>query len=49
MRPVWFKVSVVIIEDAAVGIEAANQAGMYAVGIGKSDRLPGADLVYPDL
>lgn len=39
----------VVFEDAAAGIEAANRAGMYAVGIGEPDRLPGADVVYPNL
>jgi len=39
----------VVLEDAAAGIEAANRAGMYAVGIGQPDRLPGADVVYPNL
>jgi kojibiose phosphorylase len=39
----------VVFEDAAAGIEAANRAGMYAVGIGQPDRLPGADVVYPNL
>jgi kojibiose phosphorylase len=39
----------VVFEDAAAGIEAANRAGMYAVGIGEAERLPGADVVYPSL
>lgn len=39
----------VVFEDAAAGIEAANRAEMYAVGIGEADRLPGADVVYPNL
>ncbi|MFW5714227.1 MAG: beta-phosphoglucomutase [Brevefilum sp.] len=39
----------VVFEDAKAGIEAANRAGMYAVGIGEEDRLPKADVVYPDL
>ena len=39
----------VVFEDAASGIEAANQAGMYAVGIGEAERLPGSDVVYPSL
>jgi len=39
----------VVFEDAAAGIEAANRAGMYAVGIGDAERLPGSDVVYPSL
>jgi kojibiose phosphorylase len=39
----------VVLEDAAAGIEAAQKAGMQAVGIGRADRLPGADVVYPSL
>ena len=39
----------VVVEDAAAGIEAANRGGMYAVGIGEPERLPGADVVYPSL
>jgi kojibiose phosphorylase len=38
-----------VFEDAEAGIEAANRAGMAAVGIGDPDRLPGADIVYPNL
>jgi beta-phosphoglucomutase len=34
----------VVYEDAAAGIEAALAAGMRAVGIGKPQHLPGADL-----
>jgi len=39
----------VVFEDAAAGVEAAIRAGMYAVGVGGRNRLPGADVVYPDL
>ncbi len=39
----------VVVEDAAAGIEAANRAGMYALGIGEAERLPGVDVVYPSL
>jgi len=39
----------VVFEDAAAGIEAANRAGMYSVGIGDAERLPGSDVVYPSL
>lgn len=34
------------VEDAQAGIEAIKKAGMYAVGIGKSKDLVGADLVF---
>lgn len=37
------------VEDAAAGIAAIKSAGMYAVGIGKSDILHNADIVYPGL
>ena len=33
----------VVFEDAKAGIEAAKAVGMYAVGIGTSEDLPGAD------
>ena len=39
----------VVFEDAEAGIKAANRAGMYAVGIGDAERLPGSDVVYPNL
>jgi beta-phosphoglucomutase len=39
----------VVYEDAAAGIEAANAGGMYAVGIGRAENLPRADLVVPGL
>jgi beta-phosphoglucomutase len=39
----------VVFEDAAAGIEAANRAGMYAVGIGEAERLPDSVIVYPSL
>ncbi|MDX1637967.1 MAG: beta-phosphoglucomutase [Balneolaceae bacterium] len=35
----------IVFEDATAGIEAANAAGMYSVGVGKKENLPGADLV----
>lgn len=41
--------SCVVIEDAQAGIEAANQAGMWSVGIGSPERLTGADVVYEGL
>jgi len=39
----------VVIEDASAGIEAAKRAGMYAVGIGLAQNLPGADMVMPQM
>jgi beta-phosphoglucomutase len=39
----------VVFEDAAAGVEAAKAAGMAAVGIGRAENLPRADLVVPGL
>jgi beta-phosphoglucomutase len=39
----------VVYEDAAAGIQAAKAGGMYAVGIGHAENLPGADVVVPGL
>ena len=39
----------VVYEDAAAGVEAAKAGGMYAVGIGHAENLPGADVVVPGL
>lgn len=39
----------VVFEDAVAGVEAAKRAGMYCVGIGKSEVLQDADLVVPSL
>ncbi len=39
----------VVIEDAAVGIEAAIAAGMWSVGIGPQERVGAANIVLPDL
>jgi len=39
----------IVFEDAAAGIEAAHNAGMFAVGIGSSENLPQADLLLPGL
>jgi beta-phosphoglucomutase len=39
----------VVVEDAVTGIEAARRAGMKALGIGPSERLPNADIVVPNL
>ncbi|SKA81514.1 beta-phosphoglucomutase [Caloramator quimbayensis] len=35
----------VVFEDAEAGIEAAKNAGMYAIGVGSSDKLHDADKV----
>jgi len=42
-------VNCVVFEDAEAGLQAAKLAGMYAVGIGKPDQLPSADVVFPGL
>ena len=39
----------VVYEDAAAGIEAAKAGGMHAIGIGRAENLPRADLVVPGL
>jgi beta-phosphoglucomutase len=39
----------VVFEDATAGVEAAQVAGMYAVGLGPIERVGQADLVLPDL
>ncbi|GAA2914136.1 beta-phosphoglucomutase [Enterococcus pseudoavium] len=39
----------IVFEDAKAGIEAAQQAGMLAVGVGSSVNLPNADMVVKDL
>ncbi|MGN6711991.1 beta-phosphoglucomutase [Anaerocolumna jejuensis] len=41
--------SCAVFEDAAAGIEAAHNAGMYAVGIGTEENLPEADIILPGL
>ena len=38
----------IVVEDAQVGIQAAKNAGMKAIGIGKYENLKQADLVLPD-
>lgn len=38
-----------VFEDAFAGIEAAHAANMKAVGIGKSDALPNADIIFENL
>ncbi len=39
----------VVVEDAAVGIEAALAAGMWAIGLGPVERVKAAHLVLPNL
>lgn len=37
------------VEDAYAGVTAVKRAGMIAVGIGKPDDLPHADILYPEI
>jgi beta-phosphoglucomutase len=39
----------VVVEDAAVGIEAAIAAGMWTIGLGSSDRFKTANVILPNL
>lgn len=39
----------VVFEDALAGIQAAHAGGMVAVGVGKAENLPGADMLVPGL
>lgn len=39
----------IVFEDAEAGLQAARTAGMYAVGIGRAQGLPSADIVFPGL
>ncbi|SMC68063.1 beta-phosphoglucomutase [Pedobacter nyackensis] len=39
----------VVFEDALAGVQAAIAAGMYVVGVGETENLPGAQLVIKDL
>lgn len=39
----------VVYEDAAAGVAAAKAGGMHAVGIGRAENLPLADIVVPGL
>ncbi len=39
----------VVFEDSIAGIQAANNAGMYSVGIGKADNLTSANEVHTEL
>lgn len=38
-----------VVEDAAAGIEAARRGGFRTVGLGPSDRVGAADVIFPDL
>ena len=39
----------VVVEDAAVGVEAAIAAGMWTVGLGPVDRFKTANVILPNL
>ncbi len=39
----------VVVEDATAGVEAAQAAGMKAIGLGPMERVGQADVVFPDL
>ena len=39
----------VVVEDAAVGIEAAIAAGMWTIGLGPCDRFKTANIILPNL
>lgn len=39
----------VVVEDAGVGVEAALAAGMWAIGLGPSERVGAAHIVLPSL
>ncbi|MNY69310.1 Beta-phosphoglucomutase [compost metagenome] len=39
----------IVFEDALAGVQAAIAAGMYVVGVGETENLPGAQLVIKDL
>ena len=39
----------IVFEDAEAGLQAARIAGMLAVGIGQTQDLPSADIVFPGL
>jgi beta-phosphoglucomutase len=39
----------IVFEDAEAGLQAARAAGMYAVGIGRAEELPSAEIVFPGL
>ena len=38
-----------VVEDAAVGVEAAIASGMWSIGIGSRDRFKTADVILPNL
>ena len=44
-----FPTACIVFEDAEAGLQAAHKAGMYAVGIGHTQDLPSADIVFPGL
>jgi len=39
----------IVVEDAAVGVEAALAGGFWAIGLGPEERVGAANLVFPDL
>ncbi len=39
----------VVVEDAAVGVEAGKAGGFFTLGIGPVQRVGAADVVFPDL
>lgn len=39
----------VIFEDSLAGVQAGNSVGIFVVGIGRPENLPGAGIVIPDL
>lgn len=39
----------VVFEDAEAGLQAAKAGGMFALGLGRAQDLPSADVVYPNL
>ena len=43
------KEACIVFEDAKAGVEAAHNGGMKAVGIGRKENLPNADICIPGL
>lgn len=39
-------INCIVFEDALAGVEAAKRANMFAIGIGESENLPNADIVF---
>ena len=39
----------VVVEDAAVGVEAAIAAGMWSIGLGSCDRFKTTNVILPNL